>query len=74
MVEQESLAKVVDVVFNQLGCLEYLLVQDAEGFIVVPRPVATVHYEQKSVAVQSSTVAVDQIRQVRSPEGRLANF
>ena len=73
-VQRESVGKVVDVVFNQLGCIEYLLVQDAEGFIVVPWSVATVNYEQKSVTVQSSTVTVDQIRQVRYAEGRLPNF
>jgi hypothetical protein len=49
-------------------------VQDSEGFIVVPWNVVTVNYEQKSVIVQSSTVTLDKLREVRFTEGRLPNF
>jgi hypothetical protein len=74
MLGTESLGKVVDVVFNSAGCIEYVLVQDAEGFIVVPFRVVTVSTEQKAVIVQSSTVTVDQLRDLRFTEARLPNF
>jgi hypothetical protein len=74
MLGTESVGKVVDVVFNSNGCIEYVLVQDAEGFIVVPFGVVTVSTEQKAVIVRSSTVTVDQLREVRFTEARLPNF
>lgn len=70
----ENIGKVVDVVFDNGGCIEYVLVQDAEGFIVVPWSVVTVNYDQKVVTVQRSTVTVDQLRDVRFTEARLPNF
>ena len=74
MLGTESLGKVVDVVFNSSGCIEYVLVQDAEGFIVVPWGVVVVNAEQKNVTVRSTTVTVDQLREVRFTEARLPNF
>ena len=74
MLGTESVGKVVDVVFNSSGCIEYVLVQDAEGFIVVPFGVVTVSTEQKGVVIRNSTVTVDQLREVRFAEGRLPNF
>jgi hypothetical protein len=70
----ESVGKVVDVVFNDGGCIDYILVQDAEGFVVVPWSVLTVNYDQKSVTVQSTTVTLEKLREVRFTEGRLPNF
>src|SRR5438067_1240851 len=49
MLGTESVGKVTEVVFNDGGCIEYLVVQDAEGFVVVPYSVATINYEQKTV-------------------------
>ena len=46
MLGTESVGKVVDVVFNSSGCIEYVLVQDAEGYIVVPFGVVTVSTRQ----------------------------
>ena len=66
--------KVVDVVFNDGGCIDYVLVQDAEGFIPVPWSVVTVNYDQKVVTVQSSTVTVEKLREVRFTEARMPNF
>ena len=74
MLGTESVGKVVDVVFNSSGCIEYVLVQDAEGFIVVPWGVVVVNAEQKNVTVRSTTVTVDQLREVRFTEARLPNF
>jgi len=70
----ENLGKVVDVVFDDGGCIEYVLVQDAEGLIPVPWGVVTVNYEQKVVTVQSTTVTVDKLRELRFTEGRMPNF
>jgi hypothetical protein len=70
----ESVGKVADVVFNDGGCIEYVLVQDADGFVVVPWSVVTVNYDQKTVTVQSTTVTVDRLRELRFTEGRMPNF
>jgi hypothetical protein len=70
----ESVGKVVDVVFNDGGCIDYVLVQDAEGFVVVPWSVVTVNYDQKTVTVPSTTVTLDRLRELRFTEGRLPNF
>jgi hypothetical protein len=69
----DTVGKVADVVFDNGGCIEYVLVQDTDGFIVVPWSVVTVNYEQKSVTIQSSTITVDKLREARFAEGRL-NF
>lgn len=74
MLGRESVGKVVDVVFNQIGCIEYVLVQDSEGFVVVPWSVVTVNYDQKVTTVQSTTATVDNLREVRFTEARLPNF
>jgi PRC-barrel domain len=70
----ENMGKVVDVVFNDGGCIDYCLVQDSEGFIVVPWNVVTVNYEQKTVVVQSTAVTAEKLREMRFAEGRLPNF
>jgi len=70
----ENVGKVVDVVFDDGGCIAYVLVQDAEGFIPVPWSVVTVNYDQKVVTVQSSTVTVEKLREVRFTEARMPNF
>jgi len=70
----ENVGKVVDVVFDDGGCIDYVLVQDTEGFIVVPWSVVTVNYDQKVVTVRSSTVTVEKLREVRFTEGRMPNF
>jgi len=70
----ENIGKVVDVVFDNGGCIEYVLVQDPDGFVVVPWGVVTVNYEQKVVTVNSTTVTRDKLREVTFTEGRLPNF
>ena len=45
-------ASYIYVVFDDGGCIEYVLVQDAEGFIPVPWGVVTVNYDQKVVTVK----------------------
>jgi hypothetical protein len=70
----ESVGKVVDVVFDEGGCISYVLVQDPDGFIVVPWGVVTVNYDQKIVTVNSTTVTRDRLREVTFTEGRLPNF
>jgi hypothetical protein len=70
----ENVGKVTEVVFNGDGCIEYLLVQDAEGFIAVPYSVVAFNPEQKTVVVQSTTVTVDKLRELRFTEGRFPNF
>src|SRR3954470_24826697 len=69
MLGTESVGKVTEVVFNDGGCIEYLVVQDSVGFIVVPYSVATFNYDQKTVVVQSSTVTVEKLRDLRFTEG-----
>src|SRR5262245_2090648 len=71
---RESLGKVTEVVFNSDGCIEYLVVQDTEGFIVVPYSVVTINPDQRAIVVQSTTVAVDKLRELRFTEGRWPNF
>jgi hypothetical protein len=70
----ENIGKVVDVVFDNGGCIEYVLVQDTDGFVVVPWGVVTVNYDQKVVTVNSTTVTRDKLREVTFTEGRLPNF
>jgi hypothetical protein len=70
----ENVGKVVDVVFDNGGCIEYVLVQDTDGFVVVPWGVVTVNYDQKVVTVNSTTVTRDKLREVTFTEGRLPNF
>jgi hypothetical protein len=69
-----SVGKVTEVVFNDGGCIEYLIVQESEGFVVVPWTLVTVNYEQKVVTVQSTTVTVEKLRELRFTEGRWPNF
>jgi hypothetical protein len=69
-----SVGKVTEVVFNDGGCIEYLIVQESEGFVVVPWTLVTVNYEQKVVTVQSTTVTVERLRELRFTEGRWPNF
>jgi hypothetical protein len=69
-----SVGKVTEVVFNDGGCIEYLIVQETEGFVVVPWTLVTVNYEQKVVTVQSTTVTVEKLRELRFTEGRWPNF
>jgi hypothetical protein len=73
VVGTDTVGKVADVVFDNGGCIEYVLIQDTDGFIVVPWGVVTVNYEQKTVAIQSSTITVEKLREARFAEGRL-NF
>ena len=40
----ESLGKVTEVVINSDGCIEYLIVQYADGFVPVPWAVTTVNF------------------------------
>lgn len=70
----ESVGKVVDVVFDEGGCISYVLVQDPDGFVVVPWGVVTVNYDQKIVTVNSTTVTRDRLREVTFSESRLPNF
>ena len=70
----ENIGKVVDVVYDDGGCIEYVLVQDPDGFVVVPWGVVTVNYDQKVVTVNSTTVTRDKLREVTFTEGRLPNF
>jgi PRC-barrel domain len=70
----ESVGKVTDVVMNDGGCIEYLIVQDGEGFIAVPWSAATVNYEQKTVVVQSTTVTVEKLRELRFTQDKWPNF
>ena len=70
----ENIGKVVDVVFDNGGCIEYVLVQDAEGFVVVPWAVVTVNYDQKVVTVQRTTVTVDKLREVPVHRGPAAEL
>jgi hypothetical protein len=71
---RETVGKVTEVVFNSNGCIEYLVVQEAEGFVVVPYSVVTINAEQRNIVVQSSTVTVDRLRELRFTEGRFPNF
>lgn len=71
---RESVGKVTEVVFNSSGCIEYLVVQDAEGFVVVPYSVVTINTEQRNIVVQSSTVTIDRLRELRFTEARFPNF
>lgn len=70
----ENIGKVVDVVFDEGGCISYVLVQDPDGFVVVPWGVVTVNYDQKVVTVSSTTVTRDKLREVTFAEGRMPNF
>jgi hypothetical protein len=69
-----TVGKVTEVVFNDGGCIEYLVVQEADGFVVVPWSIATVNYEQRTVTVQSTTVTVDRLRELRFTGDRWPNF
>ena len=71
---RETVGKVTEVVFNNSGCIEYLVVQDAEGFIVVPYSVVTINTEQRNIVVQSTSVTVDRLRELRFTEARFPNF
>src|SRR5215217_5372426 len=70
----ESLGKVTEVVINSDGCIEYLIVQYADGFVPVPWAVTTVNFEQKSIVVQSTDVTVARLREMTFAEGRWPNF
>ena len=69
-----SVGKVTELVFNDGGCIEYLVVQDTDGFVVVPWALATINYEQKVVTVQSTAVTVEKLRELRFSGDRWPNF
>src|SRR5438552_1946308 len=46
-----SYGKVQDVVVNDDGCIEYLVVAEADHFTLIPWPAARVNFEQRTVSV-----------------------
>ena len=70
----ESLGKVTEVVINSDGCIEYLIVQYADGFVPIPWAVSTVNFDQRTIVIQSTDVTVARLREMTFAEGRWPNF
>jgi hypothetical protein len=60
---ERSLGKVSEVVINDGGCVQYLVVQSGpDAFVAVPWGAATVDFARKSIALHAPDVTPDQIR------------
>jgi PRC-barrel domain len=70
----ETLGKVTEVVISSDGCIEYLIVQYADGFVPIPWAVTTVNFEQRTFVIQSTDVTVARLRELTFTEGRWPNF
>lgn len=70
----ETLGKVTEVVIDSDGCIAYLIVQYADGFVPIPWAVTTVNFEQRTFVIQSTDVTVARLRELTFTEGRWPNF
>src|SRR5687767_3792050 len=70
----ESLGKVTEVVIDSNGCIAYLIVQYADGFVPIPWAVTTANFDRRTIVVQSTDVTVARLRELTFAEGRWPNF
>lgn len=70
----ETLGKVTEVVIDSDGCIEYLIVQYADGLVPIPWTVTTVNFEQRSIVIRSTDVTVEKLRELRFTQDRWPNF
>lgn len=72
--QQESIGKVTDIVLNDGGCVEYMVVQYADGYVVVPWSAATVDYRAKTVVIRDVKVTRDRLRELTFTQDRWPDF
>src|SRR5436305_2877845 len=69
----DSLGKVVDIVINEDGCIDYLVVRYDEDFIAVPWGVVTYDVGERVLTV-NTRITRDRLRDVTFREGRWPDF
>jgi PRC-barrel domain len=70
----ETIGKVTEIVINDQGCIEYLIVQYGDGFVPIPWTVTTVNFERRTFAITSTEVTVARLKDLTFTEARWPNF
>ena len=74
MLGTETLGKVTEVVIDDRGCVEFVVVQFREGFVPVPWGAATVEFERRTIVLRDTKVTADRLRELSFTEDRWPNF
>jgi sporulation protein YlmC with PRC-barrel domain len=69
----DSLGEVVDLVINDNGCIDFLIVRYEDDYMVVPWTVTTFNVQRRSVVVNSGITRA-QLRDVTFTKNRWPNF
>jgi PRC-barrel domain len=70
----ETLGKVTEIVINDQGCIEYLIVEYGEGFVPIPWAVTTVSFERRTFTITSTEVTVARLKELTFARDRWPNF
>jgi hypothetical protein len=70
----ETVGKVTEVVINDQGCIEYLIVEYGDGFVPVPWAVTTVSFERRTFTITSTEVTVARLKELTFTRDRWPNF
>ena len=71
--EGEPLGEVVDLVINEGGCIDFLIVRHEDGYIPVPWSVTTFNVQRRSVLVNSA-IRLARLRELTFSRDRWPNF
>jgi PRC-barrel domain len=70
----ETLGKVTEIVINDQGCIEYLIVEYGEGLVPIPWVVTTVNFERRTFTITSTEVTVARLKELTFTQDRWPNF
>lgn len=71
--EGEPLGEVVDMVINERGCIDFLIVRQEDQYIPIPWSVTTFNVQRRSVVVNTA-IRIARLRELAFPRDRWPNF
>lgn len=71
---QEQLGQVTEVVFNESGCIDYMIVKYEDRFVAVPWRAARVDYDRRTVAITGTSATRDRLRDLSFTEAQWPTF
>lgn len=74
MLQSESIGQVTDIVINDHGCIEYLVVHYGEEYIAVPWTVVQVNYQQHTVVIRNTQVTREKLKTLTFTKDRLPSL